>query len=161
MNLVDLNVREAVHLTHRVLPPMIARGTGGLLFTSSIAATMPGPYMSTYGASKAFLLSFAEALCVELVDSGVVVTALMPGPTDTEFFRRAGMEDTKLGQAEKDDPRDVARDGFEALMAAKDHVVAGSFKNRAQVAAARVLPDRTTAQMHGAMAKPGSGSDQE
>jgi len=158
LRLVDLNVRGAVQLTRRVLAEMVERGDGGVFFTSSIAATMPGPYTSTYNASKSFLRSFAEALRVEVEDAGVSVTALMPGPTDTEFFERAGMEDTKLGQVRKDDPAEVARDGFEALMAGKDHVVAGSVKNKAQVAAANLMPDRATAAAHGAMAKPGSGS---
>jgi short-subunit dehydrogenase len=155
--LVDLNVRSAVHLTHLLLPDMVAHGSGGVLFTSSIAATMPGPYSSTYNASKAFLLSFAEALRVELEETGVTVTALMPGPTDTNFFARAGLEDTKLGQTKKDDPRDVAADGFAALMAGKDHVVAGSRKNKLQAAAAKVIPDKVSASVHGAMSKPGSG----
>jgi short-subunit dehydrogenase len=155
--LVDLNVRSAVHLTHLLLPDMVAHGSGGVLFTSSIAATMPGPYASTYNASKAFLLSFAEALRVELEKTGVTVTALMPGPTDTNFFARAGLEDTKLGQTKKDDPRDVAADGFAALMAGKDHVVAGSRKNKVQAAVARVIPEKVSASVHGAMSKPGSG----
>jgi short-subunit dehydrogenase len=141
-----------------VLPDMVARGEGGILFTSSIAAVMPGPYMSTYNASKSFLLSFAEALRVEVKDAGVTVTALMPGPTDTRFFERADMEDTKLGQSKKDDPSDVARDGFEALLAGKDHVVAGSMKNTAQVVAAKVVPDKVAAAAHAPMSKPGSGS---
>jgi short-subunit dehydrogenase len=155
--LIDLNVTGAVHLTRLVLPPMVARGEGKLLFTSSIAASMPGPYESTYAASKAFLYSFAEAIRTEVKDSGVTVTVLMPGPTETNFFTRAGMEDTKLGQAKKDDPAEVAREGYEALMAGKDHVVAGSFKNRAQVAAARLLPDPLVASMHASMSRPGSG----
>jgi short-subunit dehydrogenase len=160
LRLVDLNVTGAVHLAHLVLPDMAARGEGGVLFTSSIAATMPGPYLSTYAASKAFLLSFAEALRYELKDTGVTVTALMPGPTDTDFFERGDLMDTKLGQTDKkDDPADVAKDGFEALMAGKDRVVAGSPKNRVQAAAARVIPDRATAALHGSMAKPGSGKD--
>src|SRR4051794_8020747 len=158
LNLIDLNVRGSVHLTHRLLVGMLARGHGGILFTSSIAAVMPGPYMSTYNASKSFLLSFAEALRVEVKDAGVTVTALMPGPTDTNFFDRAGMEDTKLGQMKnKDDPRRVARDGYEALVAGKDHVVAGSVKNKAQVAAGRVLPDKVAAAAHVPLSKPGSG----
>lgn len=158
LRLVHLNVTGAVHLTGLLLPAMVARGEGRLLFTSSIAATMPGPYESTYSASKAFLYSFAQALRTELKGTGVTVTALMPGPTETNFFARAGMEDTKLGQAKKDDPADVAREGFEALMAGKDHVVAGSAKNKAQVAAAKVLPDTLTAAVHGALSRPGSGS---
>lgn len=105
LNLINLNITGAVHLARRVLPDMIACGAGGLLFTSSIAASAPGPYHATYAASKAFLLSFAEAIRHELRDTGVTVTALIPGPTDTEFFERAGMHDTKLmDQTSKDDP---------------------------------------------------------
>lgn len=89
LRLISLNVSSAVHLAKRVLPAMVARGAGRLLFTSSIAALMPGPYYATYAASKSLLLSFAEAIRYELRDSGVTVTALMPGPTDTEFFTRA------------------------------------------------------------------------
>jgi uncharacterized protein len=156
MKLVGLNVTGAVHLAGRVLPSMAANGAGRVLFTSSIAATMPGPYMSTYNASKAFLYSFAQALRTELKDSGVTVTALMPGPTDTEFFERADMEDTKLGQVKKDDPANVARDGFEAMMAGDDHIVAGSIKNKAQVAAAKVLPDTAVSAAHAKLSEPGS-----
>jgi len=131
LRLIGLNVTGAVHLARRVLPDMIAAGRGGLLFTSSIAATAPGPYHATYAASKAFLLSFAEAVRYELRDTGVTVTTLMPGPTDTEFFDRAGMQGTKLREdVSKDDPAEVAREGIEALMAGKDHVVAGSMKNK-------------------------------
>ena len=124
---------------------------------SSIAATMPGPYESTYAASKAFLFSFAHALREELADSNVTVTALMPGPTDTKFFERAGLEDTKLGQTKKDDPAEVALEGYEALIAGKDHVVAGSMKNKVQASAAKVMPAETTARFHAGMSKPGSG----
>jgi short-subunit dehydrogenase len=159
LRLVDLNVRGAVQLAHELLPAMVERGAGRVLFTSSIAATMPGPFQATYNASKSFLLSLSEALHQELVDSGVTVTALMPGPTDTEFFERADMEDTKLGQSKKDDPADVARDGIEAMLAGEAKVVAGSFKNKAQVAAATVLPDTAVAKAHAGMAEPGSGSD--
>jgi hypothetical protein len=116
---------------------MVERGVGRVLITSSVAATMPGPYYATYTASKAFLQSFAQAIRFELKDTGVTVTALQPGPTDADFFERAGMEDTKIAEASKDDPAEVARDGFEALMAGKDHVIAGSGKNKAQVAGAK------------------------
>lgn len=159
LRMIDLNVTGAVHLAHLILQGMVARGQGGVLFTSSIAAEMPAPYLSTYAASKAFLLSFAEGLRVELKDAGVTVTALLPGPTDTNFFARAGMEDTKLGQMKKDDPRQVARDGFKALMAGKDHVVAGSLKNKAQVAAAQVMADTAVASIQARLTRPGSGEN--
>jgi len=158
LRLIGLNVTGAVHLARRVLPDMIAAGRGGLLFTSSIAATAPGPYHATYAASKAFLLSFAEAVRYELRDTGVTVTTLMPGPTDTEFFDRAGLQGTKLREeTAKDDPAEVAREGFEALMAGKDHVVAGSMKNKAQVAAGRIMPETVNAATQARQTVPGSG----
>src|SRR4051795_5818603 len=126
LRLVDLNVRSYVHLAHRLLPAMVERGAGKVLFTSSIASTQPGPYQSTYNASKSFVQSLALALRSELKDSGVTVTSLMPGPTETEFFERAGMQDTKVGADPTDGPEDVARDGFEALMAGKERVVSHS-----------------------------------
>ena len=155
--LLNLNVTSAVHLAKRVLPDMVARGSGRILFTSSVAATMPGPFYAVYAASKAFLLSFAEAIRYELKDSGVSITALMPGPTDTDFFRRAGMEDTRAGTSYQDDPAEVARQGFEALMAGKDHVVAG-VQNKALTTAAKVLPETVKAAAHARLTEPGSGS---
>jgi uncharacterized protein len=158
LRLISLNVTGAVHLAKRVLPGMIEAGRGGVLFMSSIAATAPGPYHATYAASKAFLLSFSEALRHELRDTGVTATALMPGPTDTEFFDRAGLQGTKLReQTAKDDPAEVAREGFEALMAGKDHVIAGSMKNKAQAAAGRVLPETAKAKVQAQQTEPGGG----
>jgi short-subunit dehydrogenase len=126
-----------------------------VLFTSSIAAKSPGPYHATYAASKAFLLSFAEALRYELRDTGITVTALMPGPTETEFFERAGLQDSKLGSdIKKDDPAEVARQGIAALLTGKDHVVAGSMKNKIQAAAGRILPEPTKAAMQGRLTEP-------
>jgi short-subunit dehydrogenase len=155
---VDLNCRSTVHLAKLLARDMVREGSGRLLFTSSIAATTPGPYQATYAASKAFVHSFAEAIRVELADTGVTVTSLMPGPTDTDFFERGDMLDTRLGTTDKkDDPADVARDGFEAMMAGKDHVVAGSVLNKLQTAAARVTPDRAAAAAMTPMTRPGSG----
>jgi short-subunit dehydrogenase len=158
LRLINLNVTSSVHLTKRVVADMLEHGHGRILFTSSIAATMPAPFMAVYGASKAFLLSFSEALRNELKDTEITVTALMPGPTETDFFDRAGMQDTKVGAAEKDDPAEVARQGFEALMAGKDKVVAGSFTNKLQATAAQVIPDQMAAQQHRKMAEPGSAN---
>jgi uncharacterized protein len=152
--LIQLNIGSVVHLSKRLLPAMVARGEGRVMITSSIAATMPGPYYATYAASKAYLLSFAEAIRYELKDTGVTVTALLPGPTDTEFFDRAGMQNTPVNEADKDDPTEVARDAFKALMAGDDKVVAGSVKNLLQATAARVLPDELTAARHAAQTKP-------
>ncbi|WP_219509000.1 SDR family NAD(P)-dependent oxidoreductase [Nonomuraea ceibae] len=157
LRVVDLNVRSSVHLAKLCVRDMAARRHGRMLFTSSIAATQPGPFEATYAASKAFLLSFSEALRNELKDSGVTVTTLMPGPTDTTFFERAGMTDTRVGSGNKDDPAQVAAQAYEALMAGKDHVVAGSVKNRVMAGAAKVLPEKAKAQAHRRMAEPGSG----
>ena len=157
LRLIDLNVRSSVHLTKLVLRQMVRRGEGRILITASVVAATPGPFHATYAASKAFLHSFAEALHHEVSDSGVTVTSLMPGPTETEFFERAGMQDTKVGSSNKDDPAEVARQGFEALMSGKDRVVAGSRINRVQVAAGSALPDSAAASAAGKMAKPGSG----
>lgn len=148
MNVIDLNVKSTVHLGKLVLKDMVQRGQGRVLFTSSIASTMPGTFNAVYNASKAFVQSFAQAIRNELKDTGVTITALMPGATETNFFHRAGMDDTKVGQSEKDDPAEVAKTGFEALMAGQDHVIAGSFMNKVQATMAHVLPDTVTAEMH-------------
>lgn len=119
LEVVDLNVRSVVHLAKYVARDMVARGHGRILFTSSIASTMPGPFHTVYNASKSFVQSFALARRSELQDTDVTVTSLMPGPTDTNFFARAGVEDTILGSMPGDDPADLARQGFEALMAGR------------------------------------------
>lgn len=156
LQIVDLNVRSTVHLAKRLLPAMVARGQGQVLFTSSIASTMPGSFQAVYNASKSFVQSFALALRNELKDSGVTITALMPGPTDTEFFDRANMLDTKVGAGAKDDPADVAREGFEALMSGDERIVSGSLKSKLQGKGSRLLPDSAKAEMHRKMAEPGS-----
>jgi len=156
LNLIQLNVVSPVHLAKRVLKDMLRQGDGRILFTSSIAGAMPAPFEAVYGASKAFLTSFAQALRNELKDTPITITVLMPGATETEFFHRAGLDDTKIGVSEKDDPAEVAKQGFEALMAGKDHVVAGSFKNKVQAAAGHILPDPTVAELHRKQSEPGS-----
>ncbi len=119
---------------------------------------MPGAFQAVYNASKSFDQSFALALRNELKDTGVTVTSLMPGPTETEFFERADMEDTPIGSMDsKDSAADVARDGFEALMAGKERVVGGGLKTKVQEAAGKAMPDRLKAAMHRQMAEPGSG----
>lgn len=153
--LIALNIGSTVAIAKRLLPDMARRGSGKVLFTASIASTMPGPYYATYAASKAFVLSFAQALRHELKDTGVSITALMPGPTDTEFFGRAGMDNTPVGSAGKDDPADVARQGYDALMEGKDHVVAGSAKNKMQAAGAKVMSGPQAAAAHAKATKPG------
>ena len=156
LNLIELNVVSSVHLAKRVVKDMVDRGQGRILFTSSIAALMPGTFEAVYAASKAFIQSFSEALRNELKDTGVTVTALMPGPTDTNFFHRAGMDDTKAGADPKDDPAEVAKQGFEALMAGKDQIVAGSIKTKIMGAASKILPDTLNAEVHRQLTEPGS-----
>ena len=154
---IDLNVTSTVHLAKRLLVDMVALDHGRMLITSSIASTMPGSFQAVYNASKSFLQSFSEALQNELKDTEVTITALMPGPTDTSFFERADMEDTKVGQASKDDPAQVAAQGFRALMDGEAKLVAGSLKTKAQGLANKVLPDKVKAAAHRQMAEPGSG----
>lgn len=159
LRLIDLNVRSTVHLCKLVVGDMVARDEGRILFTSSIASTMPGSFHAVYNASKSFVQSFALALRNELKDTGVTVTSLMPGPTDTEFFERAGMEETPVGEGPKDDPADVARHGFEALMAGRERVVAAGTKTKAQEAASKVLPDSVKAEMHRKQAQPAGAGE--
>jgi uncharacterized protein len=156
LRLIDLNVRSTVHLAKYVVRDMVQRGEGRILFTSSIASTMPGAFQAVYNASKSFVQSFALALRNELKDTNVTITSLMPGPTDTEFFERADMLDTKVGADEKDDPADVAADGFAALMAGEERVVSASLKTKLQGRGSRLLPDGAKAELHRRMADPGS-----
>lgn len=154
MEVVDLNVASTMHLTRLLLADMVARDAGRLLLTSSIASTMPGSFHAVYNASKSFVQSLAEALQNELKDSAVTITSLMPGPTETNFFHRAGLDDTLIGQAKKDDPADVAQQGYTALMAGKDRVVAASALTKAQELAAKVLPDKVKAALHRKVTEP-------
>jgi len=123
--------------------------------TGSIAGLMPGTFQAVYNGTKAFLDSFAGALATELEDTGVTVTCLMPGPTETEFFERADLMDTKLGTEKKMDAAEVARIGFEAMQRGERSVVAGR-KNRLEAALAHVLPDGVLAERHRQEAAPGS-----
>lgn len=145
LSVIDLNVRSTVHLAKLVLRDMANRGEGKMLFTSSVASMMPGSYQSVYNASKSFVQSFSEALRDELRDSPITVTALMPGPTDTNFFRRAGLADTPVGRMPKDDPALVAKQGFEALMRGDQKVVGGSVMSKVMGTVNRVLPDKVKA----------------
>jgi len=129
LSVIDLNIKSTVHLAKLVLKDVVDRGRGRALFTSLSAATTPGTFNPVYNASKAFVQSFAQAVRNELKDTGVTITALMPGATETNFFTRAD-GGYRAGMSDKDDPAEVAKTGFEALMAGKDHVVAGSFKIR-------------------------------
>jgi uncharacterized protein len=152
---IDTNVTGTVYLIYKVGRDMRARREGRILITGSIAGYVPGSYQAIYNGTKAFLDSFSYALREELKDTGVTVTCLMPGPTQTEFFRRADMLDTKVGAEKKDDPADVAEDGFKAMMDGKGGVVSG-WSNKLEIAAAHVLPEETLAKRHTAEAAPGT-----
>ncbi|GAA1520300.1 SDR family NAD(P)-dependent oxidoreductase [Kribbella lupini] len=154
LKVIDLNVKSTVVLAKAVLAGMVQRNEGRILITSSIASTMPGSYQAVYNATKSFLQSFTEALQDELKDSAVTITSLMPGPTETNFFHRAGMDDTRVGQSDKDDPAEVAKQGFEAMLAGKNRVVAESLLTKAQELANKVLPDQVKAAVHRKMAEP-------
>ncbi|MDF5715532.1 MAG: SDR family NAD(P)-dependent oxidoreductase [Rhizonema sp. NSF051] len=156
LNLINLNVVSTVHLAKRVVKDMVDRGKGRILFTSSIVSQMPSPFQAVYAASKAFVHSFSEAIRNELKDTGVTVTALMPGATETNFFHRAGLDDTKVGVDEKDDPALVAKEGFEALMAGKDSVLAESLKTKLGGVVSKILPDTVTAELNRMLNEPGS-----
>lgn len=152
IDLINLNVTSQVHLIKRVLQDMRARDAGDILITSSIAGTAPAPRMAVYAASKAFLRFFGQGIRDELKDTGINVTVLMPGPTETDFFERAAMTDTKVGQAEKQDPAEVADAAIQALHSRADHVIPGA-KNKLQVGMSKLMSDPARAKAHGAQTK--------
>ncbi len=149
LDIIQLNIASLIILTKHFLKEMAARGEGKILNLSSIASKAPGPYQSVYHGTKAFVQSFTEAIRAEVKDAGitgVTITALLPGATDTDFFNKADMQDAKIVQEGKlDDPAKVAKDGFDALMRGDDKVVSG-LKNKMQVAMANVMPDSIAAQ---------------
>jgi short-subunit dehydrogenase len=150
--LINLNVTSQVHLIKLVLRDMKSRDSGDILITSSIAGILPAPRMAVYAASKAFLRFFGQGIREELKDTGVNVTVLMPGPTETDFFERADMLDTKVGQAEKQDAAEVAEAAIEALSERADHIIPGA-KNKLQAGMAKLMPDPARAKVHGAQTK--------
>lgn len=153
---LDTNVTGTLLLIQPVLRAMVARGKGRVLIVGSIAGHVPGSFNAVYNGTKAFIDSFAAAVADEVKDSGVTITCLKPGATDTEFFARADMLDTRVGQMKKDDPADVARTGWDAMLKGDRSVVHGLL-NQAQVLAAGVLPEAVTAALHSKLAEPGSG----
>jgi uncharacterized protein len=161
LNMVQLNCAGTVQLAKYVVRHMTARKQGRILFTASIAGEMVAPREAVYAATKAFVLSLAHSIRYELRDSGVSVTALQPGPTDTDFFHRAGMDNTEVGSEGKKEssPDEVAKQGVEALLAGKDHVYAASLKTKVEGMVANAIPGNVKAAMHEKMAKPkGAGS---
>jgi uncharacterized protein len=155
---IDTNITGTIYLVQKIGRDMRARGSGRILIVGSIAGFIPGSYQAVYNASKAFLDSFSYALREELKDTGLTVTCLMPGPTETEFFRRAGLMDTKVGTDKKDDPADVAETGFKAMMAGEAGVVAG-WQNKLQAATAHIMPAETLAKQHTKETAPGTAKE--
>lgn len=157
-HVIDTNITGTIYLIQKVGRDMKARGQGRILITGSIAGFTPGTYHAVYNGTKAFIDSFSFALRAELKDTGVTVTCLMPGATETDFFERADMLDTKVGQSKKDDPADVAKTGFDAMMRGDGDVVSG-WQNKLQSAIALLTPSGVLAEQHRKMAEPGSGKE--
>ncbi len=159
LHVIGTNITGTIYLIQKVGRDMQSRNRGRILITGSIAGFTPGTYNAVYNATKAFIDSFSFALRSELKDTAenVTVTCLMPGATETEFFERAGMEDTEIGQSKKDDPADVAKAGFEAMMKGEGDVVSG-FKNKVLSTVANVTPAGMLAEQHKKKAQPGSGN---
>jgi uncharacterized protein len=156
LNMVELNCVGTVQLAKYVVRQMTGQGEGKILFTASIAGEMVAPREAVYAATKAFVLSLAHSLRYELRDTGISVTALQPGPTDTDFFHRAGMDDTKVGSEGKSEsqPGDVARQGIDALLAGHDHVYAAAAKTKLEGMLANAIPGAAKGAMHEKMARP-------
>jgi short-subunit dehydrogenase len=156
LSMIELNCSGTVQLTKYVLKHMVPLNNGRILFTASIAGEMVAPREAVYAATKAFVLSFAHSVRYELRDAGITVTALQPGPTDTDFFHRAGMDNTEVGSKGKEEsqPQDVAKQGIDALLAGEDHVYAASLKTKMQGMMANVTPGSVKGAMHEKMARP-------
>lgn len=146
LGLVQLNISAYIILSKHFLKKMVARNEGRILNVASTAGKMPGPYQAVYHGTKAFVHSFSEAVRAEVHGSGVTITSLLPGATNTDFFHKADMERSKLLEQKLSDPEQVAKEGFEALMRGDDMVIPGA-KWKAQVAASNFTPDATLAKM--------------
>jgi len=157
MHVINTNITGTLMLIQPIVRKMVERGSGKVLITGSIAGHLAGAFQAVYNGSKAFIDSFAAALNEEIKGSDVTITCLKPGATETNFFHRAELEDTKVGQANKDDPADVASAGWNAMKKGEPSIIYG-VKNKLQVAAAELMTDATTAKLHRAQAEPGSGN---
>ena len=157
-HVIDTNVTGTVYLVQKVAQRMVKRNQGRILITGSIAGHIAGAFHAVYNGSKAFVDSFSDALNNELKETEVTVTCLKPGATETEFFHRAEMDDTKVGTSKKDDPADVAKTGWEGMKKGERSVVHG-LMNKLQVAGAKVLGGGASAEMHRGMAEPGTGKE--
>lgn len=146
LSIIDLNIASTVILTKHFVKEMVSRNSGKILNLASIASTTPGPWQAVYHGTKAFILSFSEGIRSELKDTDITVTALLPGATDTDFFNKADMTESKIVQEnDMSDPADVAKDGYDALMAGKDKIVSG-FKNKVMVGMSHIMPDTMAAE---------------
>ncbi len=154
-HVIDTNITGTVYLVQKIGREMRARGAGRILITGSIAGFTPGTYHAVYNGTKAFLDSFSFAIRAELKDSGVTVTCLMPGATETDFFERADMLDTKIGTQKKMEPAEVAQQGFDAMINGEGDVVTG-LQNKLRLAIASITPSSTLAEIHRKMAEPGT-----
>jgi short-subunit dehydrogenase len=159
-HVIDTNITGAIYLIQKIGRDMRARNKGRILITGSIAGFLPGSFQAVYNGTKAFIDSFSFALRNELKETEITVTCLMPGATETEFFERAGMLDTKVGTQEKDDAAKVARDGFEAMMSGESDVVSG-WQNKLQTTVANVTPNEMLAEQHRKMAEPGTAEQSQ
>jgi short-subunit dehydrogenase len=157
LHVVNTNISGTIYLVQKVGQAMRLQRRGRILLTGSIAGFTPGSFQAVYNGSKAFIDSFAAALRNELKDTGITVSCLMPGPTDTAFFARAGMLDTKVATDSKMDPAEVAKIGFKAMMDGEADVVAG-LKNKLEVAMAKVTPSQVSAEQHRKIAEPGTAT---
>jgi uncharacterized protein len=153
LEIIQLNVSSLTTLTYLFLKDMVARNEGKILQLASIASELPGPWQAVYHGTKAYVLSFTEALINELKDSAVTMTALQPGATDTDFFNKADMQDSKILDTKLSDPAKVAKDGYEALMKGDDKIVSG-FKNKAMVSMSNIMPDTMVAEQMNKLQQP-------
>lgn len=153
LEIIQLNVCALTVLTHAFLKDMVARDEGKILQLASIASELPGPWQAVYHATKAYVLHLTEALVNELKDTNVTITALQPGATDTDFFNKADMQDSKILDTKLSDPADVAKDGYEALMQGKDKIVSG-MKNKFMVGISNIMPDTTVAEQMNKLQQP-------
>ena len=153
LDIIQLNISSLTILTHLFLKDMVARNEGKILQLASIASQLPGPWQAVYHATKAYVLSFTEALVSELKDSAVTITALQPGATDTDFFNKADMQESKILDTKLSDPAAVAKDGYQALMSGDDKVVSG-LKNKVMVGMSNVMPEAMVAEQMNKMQQP-------
>lgn len=153
LNIIQLNIISCVTLTKLFLKDMLSKNEGKILNLGSIAGEAPGPYQSVYHGTKAFVNSWSAAIRNELKDTNISVTVLLPGATDTDFFNKADMQDSKILDTKLSKPEDVAKDGYEALMSGDDKIISG-LKNKVQVAMANVLPDSVASETMGKQQEP-------